>query len=113
MTVHCGVCGVQIGSAPDNYGSFPATEDFKGWDCRGINGVADDRAPRINATCETCYGVLAKAVTQAANKIVTKNQTRVGNLRFDQLRQTEREARQKEEKLAFEREWAARRRSRL
>ncbi len=48
MACYCGACGSQIGSSPENGGSFPS-----------------ELTPPIRDTCETCEKKLKAVVTKA------------------------------------------------
>ena len=70
MAVYCGVCAIRIACAPENGGSFSASE-FGGW---------DDKS-RISDTCEDCAAVLCAAVTRAAGEIAQGHRARIDALR--------------------------------
>lgn len=65
MSVHCSTCGTQIGSAPENGGSFAVSSDF-------IGGYNVHQPNKITDTCEWCAMRLTQAVTAAANALVRK-----------------------------------------
>lgn len=69
MSVHCSTCGTQIGSAPENGGSFAVSKDFLG----GYDVHAPSKVPH---TCEWCAMRLTQAVTTTANAIVRKARAR-------------------------------------
>lgn len=108
MAIHCGVCGIRLSAAYENFGSFQTCDDFKGW-CRDpLNGRAV-----IADTCDYCGSVLRRAVTDVANKMVVKCSSIVG-LRQRQLE--EHRARQKtveQEENEFRRAWEAERARRV
>jgi len=106
--MHCGVCGTRLYEQTDNYGSFPVSADFKGWDDRTVR---EDRC--VKDTCRDCSKTLTGVITEAANKIVAANLGRVEALRIEVADARARQAQFEKDKADFESEWHARSRSRI
>ena len=119
MAVHCSICASRISCAPDNYGRYPTTEAFKGWDTAGDGYGADKYQkagkPNINDTCEDCYRILqivhdkyVLELTEVANFIVERNQERVDKLKAEIQAEKDRQTKFDRDKRAFENDWYTR-----
>lgn len=97
MAVHCGVCGQGLYDAPENWGGFSVSADFRGWD-----------ESRIKDTCRACSTALCKAVADAADVILAANLPRVEALRAEVAATQERQAQYERARAAVDRDWASR-----
>ncbi len=102
---HCGVCACKLYDATENYGSFPVSVSFVGWNTTKLGGRCV-----ISDTCETCHKKLSEAVAKIANKISAKHADKVTAMSREMETYQEAEKRVKEEKVAFEKAWNKRRR---
>ena len=76
--VHCSVCGTRIYEQTDNFGGFPSSPSFNGWNLSG-----HPSHPVISDTCGSCHDRLLNALVVVANEIVSDNQSVVDQRRAE------------------------------
>ena len=101
--IHCSVCGTRLYEQTDNYGSFPSSPNFKGW-----NREENARQAAIADTCESCHAKLSDAIVVVANEIVAANRAVVEQRRAEFVAWREQEKEYARARAAFERDWRAR-----
>ena len=104
MACYCGVCADRICEQWENYGPFPTTKEFIGWDVR-----SDCKNPRVRDLCEDCFKAMAEAATSVANSIVEQRREQVDKLVATIKEQDAADERLRRERSEFEEAWRAHR----